>query len=136
MSIPLTVECHIEFRRLAKGRKQVQEAPAMPRPLVPPGCVPRVSRWMALALRCERLLRERYIASYAELARLGQVTHARINQIMNLLHLAPDIQEAILFLPRTQRGRDPIILRDLQPIAAVLDWQRQREMWQALRATA
>ncbi|HEY7157270.1 MAG TPA: hypothetical protein VH575_25175 [Gemmataceae bacterium] len=129
MSEPLTVECRVEFRRLAKGRKQMHEAPAMLRPLVPPGRVPRVARWMALALRFERLLREGHIASYAELARLGHVTHARISQIMNLLYLAPDIQEAILFLPRTQRGRDPILLRDLQPIAAVLDWWRQRQMW-------
>lgn len=136
MNMPLTVECKIEFRRLAKGRKQIQEALARPRPLVPSGRVPRVTRWMALALRFEQLLREGHIASYAELARLGHVTHARISQIMNLLHLAPDIQEAILFLPRTQRGRDPVILRDLQPLAAALSWRRQREMWQALQATA
>lgn len=135
MSEPLTVECPIVFRRLAKGRKQIQEATAMPRPLVPPGRVPRVSRWMALALRCEQLLRQGHIASYAELARLGQVTHARISQIMNLLHLAPDIQEEILFLPRTQRGRDAILLRDLQPIAAQIDWQEQRRMWQRLLST-
>jgi hypothetical protein len=129
MSMPLTVECRMEFRRLAKGRKQMQDAPATPRPLVPPGRVPRVARWMALALRFERLLHEGHIASYAELARLGQVTHARVSQIMALLHLAPDIQEAILFLPRAQRGRDPILLRDLQPIAAVLDWREQRRKW-------
>ncbi|HEY7312941.1 MAG TPA: hypothetical protein VH643_26490 [Gemmataceae bacterium] len=133
MSIPLTVECKIEFRRLAKGRKQMQDAPAVPRPVVPPGRVPRVSRWMALAIRFEQLLREGNVASYAELARLGHVTHARISQIMNLLHLAPDIQEAILFLPRTERGRDPMILHDLQPIAAELDWQRQRERYNELR---
>jgi len=111
MSTSLTVECKVAFRRLAKGRKQMKEAPATPRPVVPPGRVPRVSRWMALALRFERLLNEGHVASYSELARLGHVTNARISQIMNLLHLTPDIQEAILFLPRTQRGRDPIILR-------------------------
>jgi hypothetical protein len=133
MSTPLTVECKVEFRRLAKGRKQMQDAPAVPRPVVPPGRVPRVSRWMALAIRFEQLLREGNVASYAELARLGHVTHARISQIMNLLHLAPDIQEAILFLPRTERGRDPMILHDLQPIAAELDWQRQRERYNELR---
>ena len=129
MSTPLTVECRVAFRRLVKGRKQMQKAPATPRPLVPPGRVPRVSRWMALALRCERLLREGHVASYAELARLGHVTPARISQIMNLLYLAPDVQESILFLPRTLRGRDPTILRDLQPIAAVLDWHVQRRTW-------
>ena len=134
MSTPLTVECRIEFRRLAKGRKQLHEASVVPRPVVPPGRTPRVSRWMALAIRFEQLLQTGHVASYAELARLGHVTSARVSQIMNLLHLAPDIQEAILFLPRTERGRDPIILRDLQPIAATLDWKEQRGMWERLRA--
>jgi hypothetical protein len=133
MSMPLTVECHIEFRRLAKGRKQMLEAPAAPRPMVPPGRVPRVSRLMALAIRFEQLLREGQVASYAELARLGHVTRARVSQIMNLVYLAPDIQEAILFLPRNERGRDPVILRDLQPIAAVWDWAKQRELWEELQ---
>jgi hypothetical protein len=59
----------------------------------------------------------------------GNVTRARVCQIMNLVYLAPDIQEAILHLPRTQRGRDPIILADLQPIAATPDWRRQRRWW-------
>ncbi len=135
MNSPMTVECTIEIRRLPKGRKQMQEAPPTPRPVVPPGRIPRVSRWMALAIRFEQLLRQGHVGSYAELARLGHVTPARISQILNLLHLAPDIQEALLFLPRTQRGRDPIILRDLQPIAAILDWPRQRAMWSNLTAS-
>jgi hypothetical protein len=91
MSLPLTVECRVEFHRLTKGRKQIHEAPAVPRPVVPPGRVPRVSRWMALALRFEQLLLEGQVASYAELARLGHMTRARVSQITNLLNLAPDI---------------------------------------------
>jgi hypothetical protein len=86
-----------------------------------------------------RLVRERHnrlateqVASYSALASLGQVTRARICQIMNLLQLAPDIQEALLFLPRTERGRDPIILADLQPIAATFDWVKQRRLWRQL----
>ena len=51
---------------------------------------------------------------------------------MNLLNLAPEIQEAILYLPRTVRGRDPIILRDLQAIASTCDWRRQRALWEQL----
>jgi hypothetical protein len=88
---------------------------------------------MALALRFEQLMRAEGIAAYAELARLGQVSRARITQIMNLRMLAPDIQEALLFLPRTVQGRDPIHLRQLQPLAAALDWRQQRVLWQALR---
>jgi hypothetical protein len=132
MNMPLTVECQVEFRRLAKGRKQMQEAPPAPRPVVSPGRVPRVSRWMALALHFEKLLCEGHVASYSELAHLGHVSSVRITQIMNLLHLAPDLQEALLFLPRAHRGRDPIILRELQPIAAKCDWREQRRLWPKL----
>jgi hypothetical protein len=87
---------------------------------------------MALALRFERLIRTGVVADYTTLAALGRVTCARVTQIMNLVQLAPDIQEAILFLPRVERGQDPIILRQLQPIAAVLDWRQQRRLWRTL----
>ncbi|RLJ02122.1 MAG: hypothetical protein DRP08_04835, partial [Candidatus Aenigmatarchaeota archaeon] len=67
-------------------------------------------------------------------ARLGHVSRARVTQIMNLLLLAPDIQEEILFLPRTLTGRDPIRERMIRPIAAVPDWRKQRKMWKQLLA--
>jgi hypothetical protein len=54
-----------------------------------------------------------------------------MTQIMNLLHLAPDIQEELLFLPRVTTGKDPITERDLRPIVAEVDWGAQREMWGA-----
>ena len=54
---------------------------------------------MALAIRFDGLLRQETVRDYAELARLGKVTRARMTQIMKLLDLAPDIQERILFLP-------------------------------------
>ena len=63
------------------------------------------------------------------MARLGHVSRARVTQIMNLLCLAPDLQEMLLFLPRTEHGRDPIILRNLQPIATALAWRDQRWLW-------
>jgi hypothetical protein len=87
---------------------------------------------MALALRFEQYLREGQVAHYTELAELGHVTRPRISQIMNLLNLAPDIQKALLFLPRTLKGHDLINLRQLQPIAAISDWRKQRRMWQEL----
>jgi hypothetical protein len=80
--------------------------------------VPRIARLMALALRFEQLVRTGAVRDYAELARLGQVSRARLTQVMNLLHLAPDIQEAILFLPRVLSGRDPICLEHLQALTA------------------
>ena len=76
------------------------------------------------------------VNDYADLARLGYVSRARITQIMNLTLLAPDIQEEILFLPRTVKGRDPIKEKDVRSIAAVPHWHRQRKIWAAIRDAA
>jgi hypothetical protein len=66
--------------------------------------VPRISRLLALALRMEQMMEEGRVKTYSELAQLGQVSTARITQIMNLLHLAPDIQEQILSPDAAQAG--------------------------------
>jgi hypothetical protein len=89
---------------------------------------------LALAHRFEQLVQSGVIANYAELARLGRVSRARVAQILNVRWLAPDLQEAVLFLPPTVRGRDAIHLRQLQPVAAELAWEHQRRLWQALLA--
>ena len=98
----------------------------------PLGAVPRISRLMALAIRMQELVDTGEVADYADLARLAHVSRARISQIMNVLLLAPDIQEAILDLPRTDGRRAPIRRRQVRPIAAVLDWRKQRRMWGGL----
>ena len=61
------------------------------------------------------------------------MTQPRMTQIMNLLYLAPEIQEEQLFLPLVTTGKDPVTERDLRPIAAEADWGRQRGMWEELR---
>ena len=125
----LTITRAVHFRRCARGRKVLQAGEAPAGVAAPPGRVPRLARLMALAIRLKGLVQSGAVADYAEIARLGHVTRARVTQIMNLLHLAPDIQEEILFLPRTERGRDPIRERHVRPIAAELDWRKQRKMW-------
>jgi hypothetical protein len=131
MTTALTIELPVHFHRCGPGSRKELRCGSETLPL-PPGRVPRVARLMALALRCDELVRSGLIRSYSELASLGQVTRARICQILNLLYLAPDIQEALLFLPPTPRGRDSIILADLMPIAATLDWRKQRRLWRQL----
>ena len=128
----LTIEREVHFQAQARGRKELRAGPAPPGPPPDPGRVPRVSRLMALALRFEGLLQAGVVKDYAELARLGHVSRARVSQVMNLLSLAPDLQEAVLFLPRTLRGRDPIPLWWLQPIASTLAWRQQRRLWAGL----
>jgi hypothetical protein len=82
MTTPLTVECHLDLRRTAHGRKEMRAVAAPPAPPVL-GRIPRVSRLLALAIRFEGLVRSGAISNYAALARLGQVTEARISQIID-----------------------------------------------------
>jgi len=129
-----TVTREIHFA--VKGhRKRAVLGPA-PDPEQPRGRVPRVARLMALAIRFERLLDKGVVANQSELARLAHVTQPRMTQIMNLLHLAPDIQEEILFLPKIAKGRDPVTERDLRSVAAMVDWDAQRAWWRCCNTRA
>lgn len=85
----------------------------------------RIAMLVALAHRFDQLVRTGAVKDYAELARLGHVTRARVTQIMNLLHLAPDIQEYLLGLP----AWSGIPERDLRPIAAEVRWDCQRALF-------
>lgn len=71
-----------------------------------PASVPRIRRLLALALKMEQMIREGTVKNYAALAQLGQVSRARITQVMNPLQLAPDIQEEILLGNTAETGRD------------------------------
>lgn len=128
-----TVTTQVHFKVGSRGRKSLRrgEAPTPP----PLGRVPRAARLMALAIRMDRLVAEGGVSNQAELAEVGRVTRARVSQILNLLHLAPDIQEALLFLPQVEHGLDPITERDLRPIAAEMNWAKQRSMWAKLLGT-
>ena len=129
----VTIECAIHFERRGHGAPhQLKKGTKPPCPALSLGRVPRVARLMALAIRFEELVRAGAVKDYAALARLGHVSRARISQIMNLLLLAPDIQEQILFLPCIKQGRDPLRMAQLQPIGLTLDWRRQRRLWKEL----
>jgi len=130
MTRPLKITKAVHFRSMRRGRKELREGVEEPLPTL--GSVPRVSRLLALALHMDDLRRRGEVTDYAELARLAMVTRARMTQIMSLLLLAPDIQEEILFLPRSDGGRDPIREKAVRPIASVPDWRKQRVMWRDL----
>ena len=93
--------------------------------------MPRMRRLLALALKMEQMIQEGTVKNYSELAHLGQVSRARITQVMNLLQLAPDIQEEIL-LGNTPEDR----LREsaIRKLSAVVLWSQQRVFWRELLA--
>jgi hypothetical protein len=90
--------------------------------------IPRIARYMALAIHFEDLIRQGVVTDYADLARLGHVTRARVTQIMNLRLLAPEIQEQLLFLIDNAIGRGNVRLRELQTISTEPNWLTQRRL--------
>lgn len=87
----------------------------------------RISKLMALAIKFDYMLKTRELADMSQIAARGRVTRARMTQIMNLNLLAPDIQERLLSLPQTDKGRDEITIGALQKIAIEPDWNLQRQ---------
>lgn len=126
----ITIQRKVHFKSGRRSRKDLRSG-AVP-PTVSRVRVPRVARLMALAIRFDQMIREGVVADQAELARLGHVSRARLTQIMNLLSLAPDLQEELLFSPATARGRANMTERHLRPIAAMTDWRQQRQLWAKL----
>jgi hypothetical protein len=121
---------HVDRKGAGRIELQAGAAPAA----LPRARVPRVSRLMALAHRFDRLLREGTMKSMADLARVGHVTRARITQIMNLLLLAPDLQEELLFLPAAESGRDRVPFRAMRAVCATPVWTEQRTRWAGTKA--
>ncbi len=131
MSGKQQVTYELDFCARGHGRGKNQACSSDPQPTEgeaahPP--IPRIARLMALAIRFEGLVGDQTFRNYAELARLGWVTRARMTQIMRLRHLAPDIQEQLLFLPPLPGLNE----RNLRPIVKRIDWSEQRRMFQKI----
>jgi hypothetical protein len=103
------------LRRDARARMTPRPAPSPP-----PEKIPRVARVLALAHHWQGLIRSGAVRDQAELARLVGVSRARVTQVMNLLWLAPGIQEDVLLgiAERAEAG--------LRRLAAEPIWRRQR----------
>ena len=88
--------------------------------------IARITRLVALAIKIEDMLGRGELRDYADVARLGHVTRARLTQIMNLLNLAPDIQGQIL-IPAL--GQVLPAERQLRKVASCVEWAKQRRLW-------
>ena len=101
--------------------------------LAPQPPLARITRLVALAIRLGSAI-ERHKIDCNQLARSGHVSRSRLTQILNLLNLAPDIQERLLFLPVGEKGRDRISEKKIRHLAAEYDWERQRSAFERLLA--
>ena len=121
----MKIEYTLQFQRRATPRPLIAEPVAQPqtRPH-------RFARIVALAHRLDELARSGVVSDHRELARLGHVSPARICQFMTLLHLAPAIQEYLLFMSTGETI--PITEPILRKIAREPRWDRQRAAFDAL----
>ena len=119
----MKIEFTVPFRRVPAQRTLVVE-PAYE----PQGKPPRIARLMALAHKLDTLVRSGTVTGYAELARLGHISPARLTQIMVFLHLAPSIQEYLLFLS----AGDARFITELalRTIAREPRWDRQCKLFE------
>ena len=125
-----TVE--IQFRLHATGRPEGRPG-SSGAPAPGSGRLPRVTQVMALAIQFQDMIQQGEARNYADLARLGCLTRERMSQIMELIWLAPDIQQEILAYPPTEAGRFPLSEVAVRKIAASLSWLQQRSDWTRLR---
>jgi site-specific DNA recombinase len=117
------VEIRFTLEQLSR-RRDVESVQRKPIP------VSRTTRLMALAIKLQGQLERGEVEDHAEIARALQLTRARVSQIMNLLNLAPEIQEQLIFAGDTGT-RIPSEQR-LRPVTREIDWAKQRELWDGL----
>jgi hypothetical protein len=91
--------------------------------------IPRIARLMALAIKFQNMVDRGEVRDYADLARLGYVTRARITQIMNMLNLAPRIQEDILLMGEPTGRAGAATERQVRSIAKLVLWADQMRCW-------
>jgi hypothetical protein len=124
-----TVEIQFQLHASRPPKRESPEQTVVSRP----GALPRITQVLATAIQFEQMIAEGEARHYADLARLGCITRERVSQIMELLWLAPDIQQEILELPPTTLGRFPIGEVAVRHVASNMDWTRQRDGWNNLK---
>jgi hypothetical protein len=126
MTKGISIKRQFHVRRGCNSQRQVRSGAT---PTVVSRRIPRISRLMALAIRFDQLIRDGVVTDQAELAQLGRVSRPRLSQIMNLVNLAPEIQEELLQHSRKAQGRNFLSERLIRPIAGTSCWGQQRRMW-------
>lgn len=121
------VEIEFRLHRLGRSKEALERSPS------DRGRLPRVSQVMALAIQFQETIQTGEARDYADLARLGCLTRERMSQIMELLWLAPEIQQEILEFPPSAETGFPISEVAVRRIGELLDWAQQRSAWRLLK---
>lgn len=121
------------FRRRS-SRVTLTETPPLPKP-EPVRRPAKVARMLALAHHLQGAVDRGLVADRAAVARKLGLTRARVTQLLDLLLLAPDLQEAALRLEAVD-GWDPMSEKTLRAVAHAGTWAEQRAAWAKLTLCA
>jgi len=102
------------------GKRFTTEAP--PAPVQRPA---RVALMLSLAHKIQEAIAHGKLRDQADVARRLGFTRARLTHLLDLLLLAPDLQERVLFLEAVD-GVEPISERALRAVAHARSWADQR----------
>jgi len=86
---------------------------------------------LALAHQVQNAIDRGLVADRAAVARKLGLTRARVTQLLDLLLLAPDLQEAVLAMEAVD-GVEPMAERTLRVVAHAGAWGEQRVAWAKL----
>ena len=112
--------------RDGRGWAFTEAPPAPPPPQVRRPA--RVAQALARAHRLEAAIERGEYADRADLARQLGFTRARVTQILDLLLLAPDLQERVLDMEAVD-GVEPLSERSLRDVVRHECWADQRAAW-------
>jgi hypothetical protein len=112
------------LHRMQHGRRK-RFAEAAPTPVHRPA---RVALMLALAHKVQEAIDTGKVADRADVARRLGFTRARITHLLDLLLLAPDLQEHVLGLLAVD-GAEPMSERTLRKVARGGRWVEQRRAW-------
>ncbi len=111
------------------GKRFTTEPP--PAPVRRPA---RVAVMLALAHKIREAIAQGKVRDQADVARRLGFTRARITHLLDLLLLAPDLQEPLLFLEAVD-GVQPMSERVLRSVAHLASWAEQRKRWSEILET-
>lgn len=123
------------FRRQGRRVELTDRSPMPPEPRAPVRRPAKVARMLALAHHLQRLIDQGLVSDRAALAGKLGLTRARVTQLLDLLLLAPAIQEAVLTLEAVD-GVEPICERNLRSVVGARDWAAQAPRWRNVTRAA
>ena len=127
------IEFQVHLATGSHGRKRLKKGARARAPQSLDQDLPRLTRLLALAHRWDRLISEGVVANRAEIAKIMGLSRARVTQIMDLLYLAPEIQEEILLYQDEGQQILDVPERAIRHITRIPSWFEQRDLWRRSR---